>query len=255
MPPAQPPGMFSLTGRTALVTGSVRGIGLAMARGLGAAGARVIVNGRTAETVTQAATQLHGAGMTAEALVADAAEESSVDAIVAAVGPQVDILVNTVGVRDRRGTFDLPTDAFRALLETDLTGAYALSRGIAQHMVDRGVAGRIINVTSVVARVGKRGDVGYVAAKAGLEGLTRAMAADLGPHGITVNAISPGCIATEANMPVVADWSDWLGTRTMLGRWGRPDELAGAAVFLASDAASYVTGQTIDVDGGLVTRF
>lgn len=132
-----------------------------------------------------------------------------------------------------------------------------MSRGIARHMVDRGIAGRIINVTSVIARLGKRGDVGYVAAKAGLEGLTRAMAADLGPHGITVNAISPGCIATEANAGLVDDpgWSDWLSTRTILGRWGRPEELVGAAVFLASDAASYITGHTIDVDGGLVNRF
>ena len=165
--------------------------------------------------------------------------------------------MNTIGARDRRGTFELPTDAFRALVETDLTGAYALSRGIARHMVDRSIAGRIINVTSVVARLGKRGDVGYVAAKAGLEGLTRAMAADLGPQGITVNAISPGCIATEANARMVEDpdFADWLSTRTILGRWGQPEELAGITVFLASSASSYITGQTIDVDGGLVARF
>ena len=191
--------LFSLTGRTALVTGSVRGIGLEMARGLGAAGATVILNGRSADTLDAAARDLRAAGIAAETLVADAADEASINEIVDTVGDRVDILVNTIGARDRRGTFELPPDAFRALVETDLTGAYALSRGIARHMVERRVAGRIISVTSVVARLGKLGDVGYVAAKAGLEGLTRAMAADLGPHGITVNAVSPGCIATEAN--------------------------------------------------------
>lgn len=249
--------LFSLTGRTALVTGSVRGIGLEMARGLGAAGATVIVNGRSADTLEAAARDLRTAGSVVETLVGDAAEEASIKGMVDTVGRRVDVLVNTVGARDRRGTFDLPPDAFRALMEIDLTGAYALSRGIARHMVERGVAGRIINVTSVVGRLGKRGDVGYVAAKAGLEGLTRAMAADLGPHGITVNAVSPGCIASEANAAVVEDlgWTDWLRERTMLGRWGRPEELAGVTVFLASSASSYVTGQTIDVDGGLVTRF
>lgn len=228
-----------------------------MAHGLGLAGATVLVNGRTTATVHQAVTALRQQGVTAEALVGDTAQEAAIERIITAVGHRVDILVNTVGVRDRRGTFDLPTEAFRDLLETNLTGAYALSRGIAEQMVRREVAGRIINVTSVVARVGKRGDAGYVAAKAGLEGLTRAMAADFGPHGVRVNAISPGCIATEANVGLLADpeWSTWLQSRTMLGRWGRPEELAGAAVFLASDAASYVTGQTIDVDGGLVTRF
>lgn len=249
--------LFSLAGRTALVTGSVRGIGLEMARGLGAAGATVILNGRSADTLEAAAADLRASGVAVEPLVADAAEEASVEGIVDTVGRRVDILVNTVGVRDRRGTFELPVEAFRALVETDLTGAYALSRGIARHMVERRIAGRIINVTSVIARLGKRGDVGYVAAKAGLEGLTRAMAADLGPHGITVNAISPGCIATEANAHMVEDpsWAQWLSTRTILGRWGGPEELVGAAVFLASAASSYITGQTIDVDGGLVTRF
>lgn len=248
---------FSLAGRTALVTGSVRGIGLEMARGLGAAGATVILNGRDADTLERTAAGLRAAGLAVETLAADAAAEDSVDEIVDTVGDRVDILVNTIGVRDRRGTFELPVEAFRALVETDLTGAYALSRGIARHMVERGVPGRIINVTSVVGHLGKRGDVGYVAAKAGLEGLTRAMAADLGPHGITVNAVSPGCIATEANVDMVNDpgWSEWLRTRTILGRWGRPQELAGVTVFLASAASSYITGQTIDVDGGLVNRF
>lgn len=259
MQPSQLPEgeMFSLIGRTALVTGSVRGIGLAMARGLGAAGATVILNGRSADTLEGTAAGLRADGLTIETLVADAATETSVDDLVSRIGNRVDILVNTIGIRDRRGSFELPTDAFRALLETDLTGAYALSRGIARSMVERGIAGRIINVTSVVARLGKVGDVGYCAAKAGLEGLTRAMAADLGPHGITVNAVSPGCIASEANAEMVAnpDWAAWLSTRTILGRWGQPEELAGVVVFLASAASSYITGQTIDVDGGLVTRF
>jgi gluconate 5-dehydrogenase len=252
-----PAGAFSLIGRAALITGSARGIGLEMARGLGRAGATVILNGRRADAVDAATVALRREGLAAEACVGDAADEEAVVQIVADVGDRVDILVNNVGARDRRGLLDMDTSAFRNLLETDLTGAYTLSRAVTRRMVDRGVAGRIVNVSSVIARLGKRDDVAYAAAKSGLEGLTRAMAADLGPHGITVNAVAPGCIATETNAHLVEDpgWADWLGSRTLLGRWGRPEELAGVVVFLASDQASYITGQTIDVDGGMVTRF
>lgn len=250
-------GLFSLRGHRALVTGSVRGIGLDVARALGLAGASVIVNGRRAETVGETVEVLHAEGIDADPLVADLAVEEAVEGLITAVGERTDILVNTIGARDRRGTRDMATAEFRALVEVDLVSIYTLSRAIAARMVERGHAGRIINVSSVVGHLGKPDDVAYSAAKAGLEGLTRAMAADLGPYGITVNAIAPGCIATDTNRDLYEDpdWSSWLRRRTMLGRWGRPQEIAGIIVALASDAGSFITGQTIDVDGGLAARF
>lgn len=249
--------LFSLAGRTALVTGSVRGIGLQVARGLGRAGASVIVNGRHAETVAVAVEALQDEGIDADPLVADMSWTGSTERTVSAVGGRVDILVNTIGVRDRRGTEKMNANEFRVLLELDLVSIYAISRAIAEQMVTRGCRGRIINISSVVGHLGKAGDVAYSTAKAGLEGLTRAMAADLGPQGITVNAVAPGCIATETNRSLAEDphWREWLRRRTMLGRWGRPEELAGIVVALASDAGSFITGQTIDVDGGLAATF
>jgi gluconate 5-dehydrogenase len=143
------------------------------------------------------------------------------------------------------------------MLYVHVVSAYALSRCVAQQLVTRNAPGRIINVSSVIGQVGRRGDIAYAIAKAGVGGMARALAADLGPHDITVNAVAPGTFATEVNAHLTADpnWTEWLGTRTSLGRWGRPEEIAGAVVFLAGDTASLVTGQTLAVDGGLTTPF
>jgi gluconate 5-dehydrogenase len=253
----RPPTSFSLTGKTAFISGSARGLGLEMARGLAAAGAHVLINGRDADALARAVALLADDGITVKSVLGDATSERFIDDVAEALSDRVDILVNNVGARDRRGFHEMGTPDFHALIQTNLVGPYALSRPFAQGMIERGVGGRIINVSSIIARAARQGDVAYASAKAGLEGLTRAMAADLGPSGITVNAVAPGPIATETNSQLADDpvWTDWLRGRTMLGRWGRPGELAGIVAFLASDHASFISGQTIDVDGGMISRF
>lgn len=247
---------FSLAGRTALVTGSARGLGWEMARSLARAGARTVLNGRDAAVLDDVATQLRGAGLDVDAAAFDVTDLDSARKAVTALG-EVDVLVNNVGHRDRRGVDTLTPADFTRLLDVHLTAAYALSQTVAHHLTSRGRPGRIINVSSVIGQLGRVGDVAYATAKAGLDGLTRALSADLGPAGITVNSVAPGTFATDVNAELAEDprWTRWLQSRTALGRWGRPEEIAGIVVFLAGDRASFITGQTIAVDGGMTTSF
>lgn len=243
----------------ALVTGGAQGLGLAIAAALAQAGAHVIVAARNAERVHAAAAELARHGGSAEPLVLDITDEAAVDAAFAhvdAVHGRLDILVNNAGARKRSNMAHLDAADLREMLETNLVAPYALCRHAAQ-LMRRGGYGRIVNVSSIAGQVARANDVLYPATKGGLDALTRAMAADLGRDGVTVNAIAPGYFATEPNQPMVDDASvaEWLRQRTALGRWGQPEEVGGAAVFLASPAASYVTGHVLAVDGGYLAHF
>lgn len=249
--------MFSLAGQVALVTGASRGLGLAMARGLAQAGATVYINSRNHDALKEVAAAASEEGMTLLPLAFDVEDESGVNAAFDKLRVSgLDILINNVGVRDRRGMFDLDAVAFNALLNNHVTATFSMVRCAAPLMRKRG-AGRVINMLSVVAFRASANDTAYVTAKGALASLTRAQAVELGKWNITVNAIAPGAFATATNRAIAGSDQGQLmvNSRTCLQRWGKEDEITGAAVFLASPAASYITGHTLAVDGGVLAQY
>jgi gluconate 5-dehydrogenase len=252
-------GLFDLGGRTALVTGGGQGLGFEIAAALAEAGAQVILNGRDAQRLDAAAARIAGGGGKASALAFDIADAAAGAAAFRQIRDRfgaLDILVSNVGIRHRLPLREITPEDFRRVLDINLTAAFQLAREAVAMMVPRG-RGRIIFVTSIAGPLGRAYDAAYIAAKGGLAAFARALAVEFGPEGITTNAIAPGYFATETNAAMVADpmVEEFVKRRIPLRRWGTPREIAGAAVFLASDAASYVNGHVLTVDGGLSASF
>ncbi|MEY4762219.1 MAG: hypothetical protein RLZZ200_2075 [Pseudomonadota bacterium] len=249
--------LFDLTGRTALLTGASRGIGYALAEALAAAGARVVLNGRTAGSLQASADRLAAAGGKADIAVFDVTQPEAVadgiDAIERDLAP-IDILVNNAGIQRRAPLDQFKDSDWRELMATNLDSVYYVSKAVARHMIPRG-RGKIINIGSVQCELARPGIAPYTASKGAVKNLTKGMCADWARHGLQVNAIGPGYFDTPLNKALVEDpvFDEWLRKRTPAGRWGRLEDLHGAAVFLASSASDFVNGQTLFVDGGIVS--
>ncbi|MCZ8112215.1 MAG: 3-oxoacyl-ACP reductase FabG [Betaproteobacteria bacterium] len=246
---------FRLDGRLALVTGSSTGIGLALARGLAQAGAPVVLNGRDRARLAAAAAALRAEGHTVHESAFDATDAAAVEAAVASIEAQqgpIEILVNNAGITRRAPFTELRVEDWNAVMSTNVSGPFLVGQAVARRMVARR-RGRIVNICSVMSELGRPGTAAYTASKGALKMLTKAMAIELAAHGITVNGIGPGYFATELTAPLVADeqFSAWVAKRAPIGRWGRVEELAPVAVFLASDAAAFVNGHVLYVDGGM----
>jgi gluconate 5-dehydrogenase len=248
------PDQFRLDGRTALVTGSARGLGWEMIQALAQAGARVLLHGRSAERVGPQLETLRRAGYAADALGFEMADRTRMRAEIATAGP-IDILIHNVGERDRRPFADIEAEDFARLIDVDLVAAHALVKLLIPGMIERGW-GRLILVTSIVADLAVPGASSYIAAKGGLSALARALAAEYGATGVTSNALAPGFFATDTNAKLIASpRGEEQRVRCPAKRWADPTEIAGAALFLASPAASYVNGHTLTVDGGVSATY
>ena len=245
---------FDLTGRVALVTGSSKGIGFSLSKGLAKAGARLVMNGRNEDDLEAAADTLRAAGAQVDTLSFDVTDPTAVREAVndyERVG-QIDILINNAGMQHRGPLEDFEADAFDHLMRTNVNSAFYVGQAVATHMIPRG-KGKIINIASVQTALARPGIAPYTASKGAIANLTKGMATDWARLGLNCNAIAPGYFDTPLNAALVADpeFSAWLEKRTPQGRWGNVEELQGAAVFLASDAASFVNGHTLYVDGGI----
>ena len=248
--------LFDLTGRTALVTGSGQGIGLSLASGLGMAGARIVLNGRSTEKLDEAVRTLAKQGIDAHATPFDVSDADAVTAgvasIEASIGP-IDILVNNAGIQRRRPLEEFSIDDWREVMRINLDNVFFVGQAVARHMIPRG-RGKIINIASLQSEAARYSIAPYTASKGAVKNLTKGMCTDWARHGLQINAIGPGYFATPLNQALIdnPEFDAWLKARTPAGRWGRVEELQGAAIFLASAASDFVNGQIIYVDGGVL---
>ncbi len=246
--------LFDLTGRTALLTGSTRGLGYAMAEALAGAGATVLINGRTEESVGKAVAAFGAKGLACQGAAFDAADAGSarrgVEEAIARLGG-LDIFVANAGIPSGTPLAEWTEERWDQVMDTNLRAAFFAAQAAGLHMKARGT-GRIILTASITGLLGRATIHGYAASKAGLASVARSLAAELGPHGVTCNSISPGYFQTDLNAALIKDpaFNERVVTRTALKRWGQPQEIAGVALLLASDAGGYITGQQIVVDGG-----
>lgn len=247
--------LFDLSGHRALVTGGGSGIGLELARGLAEHGAHVVINGRDGAKLDAAARTLEAEGHAVETAPFDVTDEAAVKSGIGAVlaGGDLHVLINNAGIQRRSPLTDVTLDVWNEVLTANLTAAMLVSREVAPHMLSRG-SGKIVNILSLMSELGRKTIAPYTAAKGGLKMLTRAMCAEWAAGGVQVNGIGPGYFTTEMNRALLADetFTAWIEARTPAGRWGDPRELVGAAVFLSSRASTFVNGQIVYVDGGIL---
>ncbi|MBE0579811.1 glucose 1-dehydrogenase [Devosia sp.] len=247
------PSPFDLSGKQALVTGSSRGLGYAMAKALAEAGASVVLNARDNVALGAAAADLSATGASVNAVAFDVTSRDSINEAVTYIEDQlgpIDILVNNAGMQFRSSLEAFPPEKFDQVIATNVTSVFNVSQPVARHMIARG-AGKIINTCSLMSELARPSIAPYAASKAAVANLTRGMAVDWARHGLNVNGIAPGYFATELNEALLKDdkFNAWIETRTPMGRWGQPEELGGAVVFLASEAARFVNGHILYVDG------
>ncbi len=249
--------LFSLEGKRALVTGSSQGIGFALAKGLAEHGASIVLNGRDPGKIEAAAADLASVGRKVSTALFDVtsaeAVRNGIEEVEGGDGP-IDILINNAGMQFRTPLEDFPIDRWEQLLTTNISSVFYVGQAVARHMIARG-RGKIINIASVQSELARPGIAPYTATKGAVRNLTRGMCADWAKHGLQVNAIAPGYFKTPLNQALVdsTEFSGWLEKRTPAGRWGNVEELVGAAVFLSSEASSFVNGHTLYVDGGITT--
>lgn len=249
--------LFSLKNKTALVTGSSRGLGHAIAVGLAQAGASIVLNGVSRDRLLAACSNMREEGMRVRESCFDVTDEASVVAAFEGFdreGVAIDILVNNAGIQLRKPIVELSTAEWQKVIDTNLTSAFIVGREAAKRMISRG-SGKIVNIGSLTSELARATVAPYTVAKGGIKMLTKAMTAEWAEHGIQVNAIGPGYMVTDMNEALIANpqFDAWVKGRTPARRWGKPEELVGAAVFLASAASDYVSGQIIYVDGGMIS--
>jgi gluconate 5-dehydrogenase len=250
-----PTSLFDLTGHTALITGSTRGIGLALAQGLGQAGATVIVNSRQQSAVDEAVAQLTALGIDVRGAAFDVSDEASVDAAFEVFDKQalsIDVLINNAGIQHRQPMLELGLADWNRVINTNLTAAFLVGRAAAKRMIACGSGGKIINIGSLTSEAARATVAPYTVAKGGIKMLSKAMAAEWAQFNIQANSIGPGYILTDMNQALVNNpsFDAWVKASNPAQRWGKPEELIGTAIYLASSASNYVNGQIIYVDGG-----